>query len=130
MPLPRSLTLALPALTVAQLEALFEFVDRLLEQLWTAFEKDLLDLAVAQSRVLLTRTAAPRPSPLSGQDAHHLLQLLELGKRALCRMHGDAIADYLACVDPDVMSDDCGPDDPPAGDSEQPDSQDEPDIAF
>ena len=123
MPQPRSLTLALPTLSVAQLEAIFIFVDRLLEQLWTAFEKDLLDLAIAQSRVVPARAAAPGPPPpLSGQDAHQLLQLLQLGKRALWRMHGDTIADYLACVEPDAISDDC--------DSEQLDSQDEPDIAF
>jgi hypothetical protein len=131
MPQPRSLTLALPALSVAQLEAIFIFVDRLLEQLWTAFENDLLDLAVAQSRLVLARAASPGPPPpLSGQDAHQLLRLLELGKRALWRMHGDTIAAHLACVDPDAMSDDCGPDDLPAADSGQPVSQGDPDIAF
>jgi hypothetical protein len=83
----------------------------------------------AQSKVVLARAAAPTP-PLSGQDAHHLQRLLELGSRALWRMHGDAIADYLACVEPDALSDDSGPDDPPPGVSDPPDSQDEPDFAF
>ena len=49
--------------------------------------------------------------PLTGEEALLVANLLDRALAALWRTHGDAMADLLACLDPD-SSPQTGPDDP------------------
>jgi hypothetical protein len=109
---PRTLLLTLPSLDRGQAAALFDLCAALQEAIWTTFEAELLDEAMARSVAEAKRRRSPRPAAaLTGQEAHALVQTLESAARALWEAHGDAIADYLACVDPEAMEDHAGPDD-------------------
>jgi hypothetical protein len=54
-----------------------------------------------------TRRRSPRARlvlpPLTGSQAVDLVNLLDQVITAVWRAHGDAMADYLACVDPDSL---------------------------
>lgn len=41
--------------------------------------------------------------PLTGEEALLLVNLLDRAIAALWRAHGDAMADLLACIDPDAL---------------------------
>jgi hypothetical protein len=103
---PLTLTLTLPSLDRGQAAALFDLCSALQEAIWTTYEPDLLDEAVARSAATAARRDPARPvATLSGKEACALVHTLEAAVRALWRAHGDAIADYLACVDPQAMED-------------------------
>jgi hypothetical protein len=103
---PRTLLLTLPRLDRGQAAALFDLCAALQEAVWTTYEPQLLDEAMARSVADAKRRQPQRPvAALTGQEAYALIQTLESATRALWAAHGDAIADYLACVDPEVMED-------------------------
>ena len=39
--------------------------------------------------------------PMTGAEALVVIDILERAEKAIWRAHGDAIADYLGCVDPE-----------------------------
>jgi hypothetical protein len=112
MAAPRTLRLTLPTLDRGQAAALFDLCAALQEAVFAAYEPELIDTAIDRSVAAEKLRHVPRPvATLTGQEACALVHTLESAVRALWRAHGDAIADYLACVDPDAMLEYAAPDD-------------------
>jgi len=127
MAAPTTLLLTLPALDRGQAAALFDLSTALQEAIWTTYEPDLLDEAMARTVAEARRQCSSRPvAVLTGKEAYALVHTLETATRALWQAHGDAIADYLACVDPEAMADYASPDDVSAF----PSSDGNPDLDF
>lgn len=103
---PRTLLLTLPRLDRGQAAALFDLCGALQDALWTAYEPELLNEAMARTVAEAQRRGARRRvAHLSGQEAYALVHTLETATRALWQAYGDAIADYLGRVDPEIMED-------------------------
>jgi len=58
-----------------------------------------------------TRRAQVHLPPLDPHEALLVADIFERAARAIWRAHGDAMADHLACVDPDRMLAYASPDD-------------------
>lgn len=67
---------------------------------------------------------------MDSREALRVIELFEQAIRAIWRAHGDAIADYLACVDPDSPRMQMPPDAVWSGQAKAPDTEMDEDLDF
>jgi hypothetical protein len=102
----RKLLLTLPRLDRGQATALFDLCGALQDAVRTAYEPELINEAMERTVADARRRGSRRPvAHLSGQEAYALVHTLEMAARALWVAYGDAIVNYLGCVDPEAMED-------------------------